>query len=120
VTDPDTGPSPPEPIPGGADEGVPPLDLAGAWSSNFGTMTVQQDGLEVTGTYDHDGGRIEAILSDHVLAGTWMEAPSYKPDHDSGAFELVFAPDGRSFAGHWRYGFSGDAWDGDWSGTKQR
>jgi hypothetical protein len=118
ITDPAAGPSAPEPVPSSTVETVPLPDVGGRWSTNFGTMTLQQDGEEVTGTYTHDDGRIVATLSDHVLTGQWMEAPDGEHDSDSGTFRLVFAPDGQSFAGNWRYGFSGDGWDGDWSGTR--
>lgn len=95
----------------------PSIGITGTWRSNFGNITFHQQGNTVTGTYTHDHGRLVGFLRGNILTGKWSEAPTYKPDHDAGAFELIFSPDRNSFTGHWRYGFKGNSWDGKWDGT---
>ena len=93
--------------------------LSGTWKTSFGLMTLMQDGSRVTGSYPHDGGKIEGTLEGNVLRGNWSESPSYKPPKDAGNLEFTFSEDGRKFAGKWRYGFDKQTWDGNWTGTKE-
>jgi hypothetical protein len=92
-------------------------DWAGAWETEWGTMTLTQNGSAVTGTYTHDDGRIAGTVSGDTFTGTWNEAPTRSPPADAGDVEFTIAPDGRSFAGRWRYGSSG-AWNTNWGGTR--
>jgi predicted nucleic acid-binding Zn ribbon protein len=90
----------------------------GQWKTDFGTLTLSVDGARVTGTYTHDSGRIEGILSDNgkTLTGTWSEAPSYTAPADSGRVVLTLAPDGNSFTGSYWYGQ--DKRGGSWNGAR--
>jgi len=95
----------------------PTLNWAGTWDTNWGIMHLSQTGSQVTGTYEHDSGKIEGNLSGNTLTGTWSESPSYAPPDDAGDVEVTMSPDLGSFTGQWRYGSSGE-WDGTWSGTR--
>ena len=98
---------------------APGVSFAGTWKSNFGTMTITQEGNRVRGEYSHDRGKIEGIIEGNVIKGRWSEASSYKPPKDAGDFEFTLSADGNSFTGRWRYGFGTGPWDGNWKGTRQ-
>jgi hypothetical protein len=87
---------------------------SGEWETDWGKMTLTQNGANVTGDYDYDDGRITGTVSGDTLTGTWLESPSYAPPHDAGEVEFVMSADGKSFTGKWRYGSEGD-W-GNWDG----
>jgi hypothetical protein len=95
------------------------FQLSGKWRSNFGLMTLTQDGSNVSGSYTHDSGKIEGKLEGNILRGTWSESPSYKAPRDAGGFEFIFSDDAKKFTGKWRSGFDKQGWDGSWSGTKE-
>lgn len=99
----------------------PALDWAGTWETNWGIMHLSQSAGQVTGTYEHDDGKIVGYisknLSGNILIGTWSESPSYAPPNDAGDIEWVMSPDFNSLEGNWRYGSSGE-WDGTWTGTR--
>ncbi len=98
-------------------DGVAPSDAGkpasagswgGAWSSNFGRMSLQQSGGKVTGTYDYKGGRLEGAVAGNVLQGRWTQT------NGSGRFELRLGADGASFSGRWGNGetLNGGFWNG--------
>ena len=93
-------------------------DWTGTWSTNWGDMILEQDGISVAGNYTWDNGRIQGTVSGDKLIGTWSEAPSYSPSHDAGDIEFTLADDCKSFTGYWRYGREG-SWSGGWTGTRQ-
>ena len=117
MTDQDIKPSSPAPITGNIDENISMLNIAGIWNTNWGQMILKQHGKYISGTYTYDKGKLEGVLKGRVLTGKWMEAPTYKPCNDSGAIKFTFSLDGKSFTGHWRYGFKGNSWSGEWRGT---
>ena len=101
----------PEPVSVGA-------DWAGAWQTDWGVVTLQVNGNQVTGSYPHDQGRLQGTLSPDgwTLEGTWAEAPSFQPPNDAGRFIFTLAQDKQSWSGKWGYG---DAVDyGDWTGVR--
>jgi len=85
--------------------------IAGVWNTNFGKMIIRQKRVEIYGEYKYDRGIIEGLLNGRILKGKWSEAPTYKQPKDAGEFEFIFAPDGKSFKGKWRYGFGGTKWN---------
>lgn len=89
----------------------------GNWTSNWGDMVIVQQGNHITGTYTHDKGKIDCIVSGNKVIGTWSEFPSYAPPRDAGDMELTMASDGKSFIGKWRYGSTG-SWS-NWDGGKR-
>ena len=104
-----TAPAAPEVIAG---------SFAGCWDSpEWGWMQLEAAGTAVSGVYDYDDGRIDAVVVGSVLLGTWSEEPSYAPPDDAGQIEFVLSEDGQSFSGHWRYG-EGDGWSGTWSAVR--
>lgn len=92
-------------------------DFESTWSTNWGEMKLKQEGSKVTGTYTHDSGKIDAVVSGNSLKGKWSESPTYKEPGDAGDVELKMGNDGKSFAGLWRYGSTGE-WNGGWTGTR--
>lgn len=112
----------PTPTPSSTDTLTPtqtsgPCNWTGIWDTNWDTMELFQEGNQVTGTYQHDSGRIAATVSGNNLTGTWSEAPSYNPPDDAGDVELTISADCNSLWGQWRYGSTG-GWSGDWTGTR--
>jgi hypothetical protein len=98
------------------------VSWTGTWSTDFGTMLLQQSGNHVTGSYTHDQGRLDGTLSStgRVFTGTWNEAPTRTGPVDAGAFEFQLSPGDRSFSGLWNYAKdAAGAWRGTWRGTRQ-
>ena len=92
----------------------------GEWSTDWGTMELEQEGSKVTGTYTHDSGKLEGTLVDGVYVGKWSEYPSYSEPGDGGDMVFYFTKDCSSFSGTWQYGVhpDGAGWSGTWVGTK--
>ena len=97
-------------------------DWTGTWSTGWTgdsspsnvKMVLQQVGDTVTGTYEHDDGRIiDAKLSGNTLTGTWVQS------NGSGGFEFIMAEDCDSFDGSWTSDSPGDL-GGEWSGVRVR
>jgi hypothetical protein len=115
---PSSAPASTETTPAGPSNEEVAQSFAGCWQSNeWGWMRLESNGATVTGTYEHDEGRIEAVVAGAVLVGMWSEAPSYAPTNDAGQCEFTLQPDGQSFTGHWRYGSDG-GWDGSWTAVR--
>ena len=88
-------------------------DLSGVWmSAQWGEMNLGQIGIEVTGTYTWDEGKLVGTVSGDRFDFQWSEAPSYAAPGDAGDGYLIVTVDGKSMSGEWRYGY-----DGEWSGT---
>lgn len=96
---------------------VPPATTgwSGSWSTDWGTMTLSQSGSTVTGTYEHDSGKIQGTVNGSTLTGRWSEAPSYAGPRDAGTFTWTLSADGKSFSGSWTYDGGGG---GSWTGTR--
>lgn len=89
---------------------------SGTWSTNWGPMTLTQVGNSVTGTYEHDSGRINGTVSGGVFRGKWSEAPSYQEPDDAGDEEFNLSSDCNELTGHWGYGSTGNM--SEWNGTR--
>lgn len=87
---------------------APTGNWSGPWKTDFGAMTLSQNGNRVTGTYEFKGGRIDGTISGNVLSGTWTQT------NGSGRFEFTLSADGRSFSGRWGGGqtLTGGTWNG--------
>ena len=70
-------------------------DVPGSW----GTMTLTQNGNNVTGTYTHQQGKISGTVSGNVLSGTW-EQPG---NNRKGTLEMSMSADGKTFTMKWKY-----------------
>ena len=92
-----------------------PVAWQGTWQTNWGQMIIAQNSNSITGTYEHDNGKIKGTITGNKITGTWSEAPTYLAPKDSGEFEFTLSSDGKSFTGRWRYGNKGD-WQAGWDG----
>lgn len=90
----------------------------GKWKTNWGEMEISVYGNMVSGSYPHDKGKIDGVLSSNgrKMEGSWSEAPNYAPPNDGGRLVLELSKDGNSFSGKWYYGK--DAAGGNWTGTR--
>lgn len=86
----------------------------GNWDTEYGVLTIEQEGAQVTGNYSREGGKIVGTISGNVLRGTWSESPTYLPPKDAGDIEFIMSADGLKFEGRWRYASEGD-WQ-PWAG----
>ena len=85
----------------------------GTWqvSGSWGTMTLTQSGNRVTGTYTHQSGSVNGMVSGNVFTGTWMQTGNNR----SGQLEFTMSADGMSFTVKWKY----DA-DASWTNTSDK
>jgi hypothetical protein len=91
--------------------------FTGSWDTEWGTMTLAQNGNSLTGSYDYQGGKIQGIINGTTATGTWSEEPSYQPPYDAGDFIFTLLPDCKAIDGYWRYGSC--EWEGDIRGTRE-
>ncbi|MBK7561224.1 MAG: hypothetical protein IPI68_06790 [Chitinophagaceae bacterium] len=91
------------------------INWQGTWKTQWGLMVIAQNGNKITGTYEHDNGKIKGTFTGNKLTGTWSEAPTYLFPNDAGEFEFTLSADGKSFTGRWRYGNKG-IWQTGWDG----
>jgi hypothetical protein len=85
----------------------------GVWFTTFGTLSVEENGGAVRGTYTHKGGRIQGTREGDVLRGTWDE-----PEHGKkGTFEFTLGNGHNTFEGvFWQTGETQSS--GRWSGVR--
>jgi hypothetical protein len=76
----------------------------GQWVHNFGTMTLQQRGASVSGSYfdafGNNNGAVSGDVTGDVLNGTWS-AGNVVFQGVSGIMQAKLDPDGQSFGGMW-------------------
>ena len=73
------------------------VDFTGRWSTDFGPVTLQQEGSTVTGSYTYGmGGRIEGNVDGFRLTFRYVEPMA------SGDTWFEISPDFQSFTGQWR------------------
>ncbi len=83
----------------------------GVYLSDFGDITLEQNGSSVTGRYTHADGRIEGTLNGNVLTGWWYQS------NGKGRFSFVFNSAFTAFAGKW--GYDSNEMTGTWNGTRK-
>jgi hypothetical protein len=89
--------------PSAAPTGVPGPSWAGTWKTTWVggeanvNMVLVQSGSSVTGTYEYNDGKIGGTVQGTSLVGTWDE----NNGGNTGPFEFVMTPDGKSFNGWW-------------------
>lgn len=107
-------------LPSGVPAHLSNCDYSGKWTTDWGTMELEQEGTAVTGTYTHDSGKVSGTLVDGVYVGKWSEYPSYSEPGDGGDLVFYFTKDCNGFSGTWQYGVhpDGAGWSGTWVGTK--
>ena len=97
---------------GRANTGAATAGWTGSWQSDFGTLSLQQSGNRVTGSYPHHSGRIEATASGNSLSGRWIEYDN------EGTFVFSMSADGRSFSGSWKEVKPNPSGGGAWNGRR--
>jgi hypothetical protein len=85
-------------------------NISGTYKTDFGDMTLTNNGNRITGTYKHKGGKVEGILTNKTLVGTWTQT------NGKGKIEFIFNSDFSSFTGKW--GNNNNVPRSKWNGTK--
>ncbi|NUN07786.1 MAG: hypothetical protein HUU54_01260 [Ignavibacteriaceae bacterium] len=85
-------------------------NVSGVYATDFGKMTLHQNGNSVTGTYEHSSGKIEGTLNGTTLTGRW------KQSNGSGKFIFNFKTDFSDFTGKW--GYNEETPTGSWNGKR--
>ncbi len=110
--------NPPEPIETSNPPAPTMSEWGGGWSSDFGTITFQQQGNQVSGAYAYTNsgaqvqGRISGTITGNRLDFAWEESPG---GAGSGHGSFLMSADGASFTGSWGQGdstTSGGKWNG--------
>jgi outer membrane protein OmpA-like peptidoglycan-associated protein len=85
-----------------------PTNLSGTYaSSDYGDFHLQQNGAQLAGCYEHNGGLVQGGAEAHLMRLTWHEV-----DHGGPAI-MVLKRDGKSFEGWW--GSDGETgWHSNW------
>ncbi len=82
-------------------------NAAGNWKTSEGSLTLNQNGRSVTGSYSSDGGEIVGEMNGDVLDGYWIE---------NGSSQRCATPkNGRYFWGRIHWTFSDGQFTGTWS-----
>lgn len=92
--------------------------FAGVWDTVAGgsykyTLTLEQKGEQITGSYTPGNGKVEGTLEGNVLRLRWTQDPDLK-----GTARLVFSKDGQSFTGMISTGDDPDVGGHSWNGTR--
>jgi outer membrane protein OmpA-like peptidoglycan-associated protein len=85
-----------------------PTGLSGTYSTSvYGDFHLSQDGAQLSGCFEHDGGLIQGGLEAHLMRLAWQE-------HNSrGPAIMVLKRDGKSFEGWWAEDGSAE-WNPTW------
>jgi OOP family OmpA-OmpF porin len=87
--------------------------LSGTYDTDYHAFHLRQQGAALTGCYEFDKGVFDGTIEGRVAKLTWTESDGRGPA------VFVFAPDGKSFRGHWwRDTDKGRAVDGAWDGKR--
>lgn len=98
--------------------------ISGDWtSSEGGSMSVNQNGVNISASYNLKNGRVLGVLSGSVLNGYWVQSSSdrrcstaYDGSHYWGRVTLTFTD--TSYSGYWSY--CNDVPRSPWTGTLVR
>ena len=91
-------------------------NYSGTWETNWGPLTLVEDGKKVTGKYPQKKGKLTgAINKDGILEGTWTQVD----DPKGGKFRLALSGDKLSFVGRWSH--DGGRWEAEtWDGQRKQ
>lgn len=86
--------------------------VSAVYETDFGELTIQQNGANITGNYVIGAGRIEGTLAGRTLIGWWYQT------NGKGRLVFVFSEDFSSFSGKWSYDSAEPAsvWNGKRTG----
>src|SRR5205807_6032235 len=92
--------------------------FTGVWDTVAGgnykyTLTLEQNGKQVTGAYTPGNGKVEGTVTGNVLRLRWTQDPDLK-----GSSRLVLSEDGQSFTGMTSTGDDPDVGGHAWNGTR--
>ncbi len=97
---------------------APAPNVTGAWSTNFSTFHMIQQGATLTGCYEWKGGLVrDGGIEGRVARFTWVQDSSAGPLPYGPTF-FVFSPDGKQFLGLWWYETRTNQRGDVWRGTK--
>ena len=83
-------------------------NVSGTYSTAvYGDFHLLQDGAQLSGCYEHDGGLVQGGLESHLMRVNWQQA------HSKGPAIMVLKRDGKSFEGWWADEGS-NAWSATW------
>lgn len=86
-----------------------PSGLSGTYSAtHYGVFHLLQNGAQLTGCYEFDGGLITGGLEAHLMRLTWTQT------HSTGPAVMVLSRDGRTFKGWWADAGTPNDWHADW------
>ena len=90
-----------------------PANLSGTYSSSdYGDFHLLQNGAQLSGCYEHDGGLVQGGLESHLMRLTWTQTKT------KGPAVMVLKRDGKSFEGWWES--DGEtAWHSNWNLKKK-
>lgn len=87
--------------------------IDGTYDTDYSKFHLRAQGTALVGCYEYNEGVFEGAVEGRVMKLTWVEGESRGPA------VFVFAPDGKSFRGHWwRDTDKGAAPHGAWDGTR--
>lgn len=87
-------------------------NATGTYKTDFGEMTLRQNGNRVTGTYKYRDGRIEGTLNGSTLTGQWTQS------NGKGRLIFNFNADFSAFSGYWSYNDAQPQPSSKWNGTR--
>ena len=109
-----------EPAIGNPPTPAPVAEWGGSWATDFGTLTITQQGNQVSGSYAYNNGgaQIQGQMSGQVIGNhldfAWEEGPG---GAGSGHGSFIMSADGSKFEGTWGQGESRTS-GGNWNGKR--
>lgn len=94
-------------------------DFTGTWSTNWGTVELNQKGKTVDGTYEYRGtkGILTGEVINDTLYFTWTEMKAGQTAEGMGYF--VLRSDGSRIEGQWGQANERGDWNiGEWKGKR--
>lgn len=92
----------------------PPANLSGTYtSSDYGDFHLLQNGSQLSGCYEHNGGLVQGGLESHLMRLTWTQTDTRGPA------VMVLKRDGKSFEGWWANDGEAGDWHANWDLKKK-
>ncbi|NNF57451.1 MAG: hypothetical protein HKN04_04345, partial [Rhodothermaceae bacterium] len=102
---------------------APPLSIAGVWDTSYNLMRLNQDGEQITGTYEDGSRYVGGTFRDTVLDGFWWGEiagvrcdTAHEGTHYWGRIRFTFMGANR-FEGAW--GYCDQDLNGGWEGSRR-
>ncbi|WP_298367072.1 hypothetical protein [uncultured Lutibacter sp.] len=88
------------------------INIAGEYATDYGKMTLNQNGNLVTGNYEGGNGTLKGNIEGNRFFGTWKNSSNSR----TGNFEFIFNSDLSAFTG--KYGYNTATPTKKWNGKK--